>query len=220
MRRITLAFTALLLLPVPEAAAPAWVPTDRWEPEIQTFEESDKKNPPKPGSVLFIGSSSIRLWTSLAEDFPSDNVINRGFGGSEIADSTAFVGRIVIPYRPSMIVLYAGDNDLANGRSPQQVLDDFQAFVDRVRQDLPKIRIAFISIKPSPARAHLLEKMRDANARIRAYAAQQEGVAFIDVFSNDAFQHDANRAVDHVLADDLIDAVLPGLGFMDDLAIV
>jgi lysophospholipase L1-like esterase len=183
MKGMALVSTVLLLVLLFDPATPAWVPTDRWEPEIQTFEEADRQHPPKPGSILFIGSSSIRLWRSLAQDFPSVQVINRGFGGSEIADSTAFAARIIVPYRPSMIVLYAGDNDLANGRIPKQVLDDFEAFVARVRKDLPKVRIAFISIKPSLARAHLTEKMREANAGIRAYAARQEGVTYIDVFT-------------------------------------
>lgn len=173
----------LLLLSVSGPAAPAWVPTDRWEPEVQTWEEQDRLNPPKPGGVLFIGSSSIRLWHTLAEDFPGVDVINRGFGGSEIADSTELAQRIVVPYRPRMILLYAGDNDLANRRTPRQVRDDFSAFVTRVRKDLPDVRIAFIAIKPSLARAHLLDKMREANALVREDAASRRDVAFIDVFT-------------------------------------
>ncbi|HEX6829146.1 MAG TPA: SGNH/GDSL hydrolase family protein [Burkholderiales bacterium] len=173
----------LLLLAVSGPAVPDWVPSDRWEPEVQTFEEADRQNPPKAGAILFIGSSSIRLWNTLAEDFAGVDVINRGFGGSEIADSTDLAGRIVVPYRPRMIVLYAGDNDLANRRSPRQVRDDFAAFVGRVRRDLPGVRIAFIAIKPSLARAYLMEKMREANALVRDYAAGQRDVAFIDVFT-------------------------------------
>lgn len=161
----------------------AWVPTDRWEPEIQTWEEEDQRAPPAPGGVLFIGSSSIRLWKTLAEDFPGVDVINRGFGGSEIADATDLAHRIVVPYRPRMIVFYAGDNDLAHNRSPRQVRNDFAAFVVRVRKDLPEVRIAFIAIKPSPARAHLLEKMREANGLVREFLAAREDVVFIDVFT-------------------------------------
>lgn len=161
----------------------AWVPTDRWEPEVQTWEEEDRHNPPKAGAVLFVGSSSIRLWKTMAADFPGADVINRGFGGSEIADATDLAHRIIVPYRPRMVVLYAGDNDLANRRSPRQVRDDFAAFLARVRKDLPEVPIAFIAIKPSPARAHLLEKMREANALVRDFAAAQEGIAFIDVFT-------------------------------------
>src|SRR6266550_4287597 len=86
-------------------------PENKWEPEIRKFEDSDRQNPPPKGAVLFIGSSSIQKWNSLADDFPGTKVINRGFGGSEIADSTVYVDRIVVPYRPKMVVLYAGDND-------------------------------------------------------------------------------------------------------------
>jgi lysophospholipase L1-like esterase len=179
MQPIALALISLLVLPALAPVAPA----DPWEPEIRRFEELDRQSPPKPGGILFIGSSSIRMWTGLADDFPSKQVINRGFGGSEIADATRFAGRIVTPYKPRMIVLYAGDNDLAEGRSPAQVLADFQAFVERVRQDLPAVKIAFVSIKPSLARRHLLDRMREANAAVRRYAASQKGVAFIDVFT-------------------------------------
>jgi lysophospholipase L1-like esterase len=157
--------------------------SDQWEPEIRRFEEADRASAPKPGAVLFVGSSSIRMWESLAADFPSQYVLNRGFGGSQIADATRYVDRIVTPYRPKMIVFYAGDNDLAAGRSPDQVLADFDAFVVRVRKDLPDVPIAFISIKPSPARASLLEKMREANAKVESYAKTHERVTYVDVFT-------------------------------------
>lgn len=181
--RIGAALAGLFLWLGALTAHGAWVSTDRWEPEVQTWEEEDRRDPPKAGAVLFVGSSSIRLWKTLAEDFPGVEVINRGFGGSEIADATDLAHRIIVPYRPRLIVLYAGDNDLANRRSPRQVRDDFAAFVARVRKDLPSVQIAFIAIKPSPARAHLLETMREANALVRDSAAAQEGIVFIDVFS-------------------------------------
>ncbi len=155
----------------------------KWEPEIQQFEKSDKENPPPKGAVLFIGSSSIRMWKSLSEDFPGIKVINRGFGGSQIADSTFYVDRLVTPYRPRMIVFYAGDNDLFDGKTPQQVLDDYKAFVSRVRLKLPSTKIAFISIKPSPARASIIDKMRQANALIRNYSSHEKRLLFIDVFT-------------------------------------
>jgi lysophospholipase L1-like esterase len=181
MHRATILLAVMASLATVSAQGPA--PANKWEPDIRTFEERDRKSPPQPGSVVFVGSSSIRMWTSLAEDFPSANVVNRGFGGSEIPDSSAFAERIVTPYRPRMVVLYAGDNDLANGRTPAQVRDDFEAFVKRVRRDLPKVRIAFISIKPSLAREGLLDEMRDANARVRAYTEREEGLVYVDVFT-------------------------------------
>lgn len=153
----------------------------KWEPDIQAFEASDKNNPPPAHAVLFIGSSSIRMWTSLASDFPGYRVINRGFGGSDLDDSTAFADRIVKPYHPVAIVLYAGDNDLQGGDTPAQVRDDFAAFVAKVRQDQPEVPIAFISIKPSVARENLLAQIAEANKLVRDWSMQQKGVAFLDV---------------------------------------
>ena len=149
---------------------------------MQGFAERDAASPPPKGAVLFIGSSSIRLWDTLASDFPGVSVINRGFGGSEIRDSTWYADRIVVPYAPRQVVLYAGDNDLFSGRSPVQVRDDFRAFVQRVRRDLPQVEIAYIANKPSPSRANLLDLQRQANALIKADATRLK-VNFIDVFT-------------------------------------
>ncbi|MEO7934692.1 MAG: SGNH/GDSL hydrolase family protein [Dokdonella sp.] len=154
-----------------------------WENDIRAFEQADQKNPPKTGGVLFIGSSSIRFWESLQADFPDVPIIRRGFGGSEIRDTTHFADRIIIPYHPRLIVLYAGDNDLAAGRTPEQVRDDFVGFVKRVRRDLPDVGIAYIAIKPSPARANLLDKMREANALISRVAKSGTAIKTIDVFT-------------------------------------
>jgi lysophospholipase L1-like esterase len=155
---------------------------DRWEPEIHAFELADRAKPPTPGGVVFIGSSSIRMWKSLSDDFPNANALNRGFGGSRIADSTRFVPRIVTPLHPRLVVLYAGDNDIVEGASAKTVLADFKAFVAAVRNDAPTTPIVFISIKPSPSRVHLIDTMRDANASVRAYAATQAGIRYVDVF--------------------------------------
>ncbi|MDQ6653325.1 MAG: SGNH/GDSL hydrolase family protein [Acidobacteriota bacterium] len=153
------------------------------EPEIKTFEEADQKKPPPKGAVLFIGSSSIRLWKSLAEDFPAVRIINRGFGGSHIEDSIDFADRIVFRYRPRLIVLYAGDNDIESGKSPAVVLEDFKKFVALVHQKLPRTRIAFISIKPSPARWHLAGKVREANRLIKDFTETDRRLRYIDVFT-------------------------------------
>jgi lysophospholipase L1-like esterase len=153
----------------------------KWNADIQAFEASDKANPPPANAVLFIGSSSIRFWKSLATDFPGYRVINRGFGGSDLDDSTAFADRIVAPYHPAALVMYAGDNDLQGGDSPEQVRDDFAAFVGKVRQTQPNLPIAFIAIKPSVARVGLLPAILQANKLIRDWAMTQKGVAFLDV---------------------------------------
>jgi lysophospholipase L1-like esterase len=155
----------------------------QWESEIAQFEAADRINPPAPGGVVFVGSSSIRMWPNLQADFPGVNVLQRGFGGSELADAVYFAPRIVLKYRPRLIVLYAGDNDIANGKSPQAVFRDYTNFVSLVKRDLPETRIAFISIKPSASRWGLVDKMRDANALIRDYIAKDPRQTYVDVFT-------------------------------------
>jgi lysophospholipase L1-like esterase len=156
---------------------------DPWERDIAALVANDATNPPPQHGVLFIGSSSIRFWTSLAQDFPGVASINRGFGGSMIADSTRYVGRIVTPYHPGLIVMYAGDNDIDDGHSPQQVVDDFKAFVARIRRDLPAVPVVYISIKPSIARVAKWPQMRSANEGIAAWAKTQAKVVYLDVAS-------------------------------------
>lgn len=178
MKRLTILLTFLVLSFGVHAKAPDH---SQWESDIQAFEASDRANPPPAHAVLFIGSSSIRFWKSLASDFPNYRVINRGFGGSDMDDATAFADRIVAPYKPAAIVVYAGDNDLQNGDTPEQVRDDFAAFVTKVRQGQPDVPIAFISIKPSLARVALLPSINTANKLISAWAMAQKNVAFLDV---------------------------------------
>lgn len=151
----------------------------RWEKDIAAFERQDRQKPPPQHAVVFVGSSSIRLW-DLHKSFPDLDAINRGFGGSQLADSVHFAPRIVLKYEPRLVVLYAGDNDIAAGKSPERVADDFRDFVRVVHGRLPKTRIAYISIKPSLLRRALWEKMRKANALIEAACKQGEGLTYID----------------------------------------
>ena len=122
----------------------------RWEKEIAAYGEHDRANPPTKGAVLFIGSSTIRLWKTLAADFPDHVVINRGFGGSEIADATYFANRIIFPYEPRQIFLRAGGNDIHAGRLPDEVAADFADFVRVVHGRLPNAEIVYIAVNPRP----------------------------------------------------------------------
>ncbi|HET6553910.1 MAG TPA: GDSL-type esterase/lipase family protein [Dyella sp.] len=173
---------ALLLLGSLSSAALAdSAPPLHWTPDIEAFVAADHAHPPAPGGVLFIGSSSINYWKSLAQDFPGIPVINRGFGGSAIPDSTYYADRIVWPYKPRLIVMYAGDNDINDGASADQVLAAFQAFVARARQGVPGVPVVYVSIKPSMARLALWPTMKQANDKIRAWAATQKDVRFVDI---------------------------------------
>src|SRR6202521_3646655 len=109
--------------------SPAVSAPSQWEPDIARFEAQDRANPPRPGSIVFVGSSSIRMWATLDRDFPGVPVLNRGFGGSEAGDVAHFAERSVLPYKPPVVIFYAGDNDLAAGKTPTRVLDAFQSVV-------------------------------------------------------------------------------------------
>jgi lysophospholipase L1-like esterase len=164
------------------AGDPALDPT-RFEPEIRAFEAADRASPPPLGGVVFIGSSSIQHWSDVAADFPGVPVLNRGFGGSTLADVVYYEDRALLPYHPHLVVLYAGDNDLAEGRTPERVLGDYRAFVARLRSALPAARIVFVSIKPSPSRRAYIDRMRETNQRIRAEIARDSLGTYVDVFT-------------------------------------
>jgi lysophospholipase L1-like esterase len=154
-----------------------------FEDEIAHFEAADRLSPPPKNPVVFVGSSSIRVWPNLKGDFPGVDVLQRGFGGSTLDQVDHYASRIVLPYCPRLIVVYAGDNDLADGRTPEQVLNDFKTFVGLVRRAMPKTGIVFISIKPSTARVTLLDKMRETNALVRQYIAADPSLTYVDVFT-------------------------------------
>jgi lysophospholipase L1-like esterase len=153
--------------------------TEKWAKEMAAFEEQDKKDP-AVGGIVFVGSSSIRLW-DLKKSFPDAPVLNRGFGGSEIPDAVANIDLLVVRHKPRIVIFYAGDNDISNGHSPQQVFNDYMAFVTKVQTALPQTRIAFIGIKPSIQRWALIEKIRAANALVRQLAEGDDRLGYIDV---------------------------------------
>lgn len=166
------------------AAAPAALDppsSPEWANDMARFAAEDAATPPPARPVVFTGSSSVRMWDTLARDFPGVPVLNRGFGGSQVRDATHYADQVAVRYRPRLVVLHAGDNDINAGRSPEQVQADFHAFVDRIRRDLPGTRIAYLAIKPSPARIEQLPRQQQANLLIAADAAGLVDVDFIDV---------------------------------------
>ncbi len=151
-----------------------------FEKELAAFEAQDKAAPPMPGGVVFVGSSSIRLW-DLKGSFPELGAVNRGFGGSQIADSVEHADLLVLRRKPRTVIFYAGDNDLAAGKTPAAVAADYKTFVEKVWAGLPDLRIAFIGIKPSLQRWAIVDKVREANALIRAYSATDDRLGYVDV---------------------------------------
>ncbi|MFP6581003.1 MAG: SGNH/GDSL hydrolase family protein [Candidatus Hydrogenedentota bacterium] len=153
----------------------------RWEPSIQKFEAADEKNPPAMGSIVFVGSSSIVFWKT-AKDFPEWDIINRGFGGSQTSDSVEFADRIVLKYEPRQVVIYAGDNDIARGKTPENVFDDTKELFGIIHDALPETSIIYVAIKPSIARWNLVDEMREANTLIRTELCEKDDrIEFLDI---------------------------------------
>ncbi len=169
---------------------------DFWGSQISAFEKADRANPPKPGVIVFTGSSSIHYWRTLADDMKPLEVINRGFGGSTIAQVNHYASRIVLPYRPRAVVLYAGDNDLSwpSSKSPERVFGDFQQFVEIVHGQLPETWIYYVSIKPTILRRKNWAKMQRTNQLIAEYMRTQPRTQFIDVSAAMLDAHGQPRA--------------------------
>jgi len=156
----------------------------RWHNELAAFARTDQQQFPPPGGVVFVGSSTVRMWKNLAQDFRQvPGIVNRGFGGSTMADCSLFARDLVVRYKPRQVLVYAGDNDLAEGRTPLQVLESFARFANAVRAELPHTRISFISVKPSPSREHLMPLIRETNNVISAYLNRLPDSEYIDVFT-------------------------------------
>lgn len=180
MRWLCLSLLGSLTLHADEPKAAERPHPSRWEEDIQKFEKADQETPPREGGIVFIGSSSIRMW-DLGNSFPDANIVNRGFGGSWIQDSSAFAARILLPHRPQVIALYAGDNDVAGGLTSEAVFDDYVIFADWVHENLPEAELIYISIKPSISRKALWPTMRDANEQIEKRCENRDNEHFADI---------------------------------------
>lgn len=188
--------------PAAAIAPPAEEPPPvRWEEEIAAFEARDRESPPQEGGICLLGSSNIRMWTTLADDFPGLNVVNRGVGGCRLGELAEFGPRLVATPKPRVIVVSAGTNDIAAGRSAAQIRDDFLRLAAGLRQDLPDTTVAFLAIAPSVRRWDQLERQTAANEAIRAaVAAGGPGLAYID--ANAAFLGPDGRPAAECFLDD------------------
>ena len=152
----------------------------RFAGEIEAFVSWDARNAFPEDGILFVGSSSIRMWPT-ARAFPGKPVINRGFGGSELSDVVHFYDDVIKPYGPRKFFLYAGDNDIGNGKSPDQVFVDYVELVVKLRADFPDTELIFIAIKPSASRWNRWPDMQETNRKIREYADRNGKLGFADL---------------------------------------
>jgi lysophospholipase L1-like esterase len=151
---------------------------ERWEQEVAAFEAADRISPPPRGEIVFVGSSTIRLW-DLASSFPDLKTINRGIVSSEMSDAVRLVDRLVTPYAPRIVVVYAGDNDIM-GVTSEQITINFERFVRAVHARLPATRILYIGIKPSLLRWSQVDRMRLANDAIERFCERDDRLGFVD----------------------------------------
>jgi hypothetical protein len=155
-------------------------PAERWIKALAEFDAIDRATPPPQGEILFLGSSTIVNWDTVRA-FPNFRTLNRGVWSASLYDFVQRVDRVVIPYAPRLIVLYAGDNDLNGGATSEQVAVAFEQFVTAIQAKLPQTRIVFIGLKPSPQRWSQIQRYRAANTLIREYCGHDDRLAFVDV---------------------------------------
>jgi lysophospholipase L1-like esterase len=155
-----------------------------YEEEVRGMERLHRNNPPSAGLVVFYGSSSIRLWNTLNDDFRDVGVLNLGFGGSTLEACAWFFERLVVPCSPRSIICYAGDNDLGDGKSPEEVLSYFRSLLAKVDAHFPSIPFSFMSIKLSPSRMAIADRIGRTNDMLRKELEGRHGRYFIDVYSH------------------------------------
>ena len=155
---------------------------DKWEKDIAAFEAKDKTTPPPQNEIVFVGSSSIRMWKST-EAFPDLKIINRGFGGSQMSDSVHYAERIILPYKPRIVVVFAGGNDINAKKMPEKVADDFKALVGKIHEALPTTRVYYISLFPNVQRKSQDPLCQKANELIQAYTKTNPLLGYIDTAS-------------------------------------
>jgi lysophospholipase L1-like esterase len=179
-------FYGLILVIACLLASAANVKAQQFAQEIAAFKKQDSLQFPAPKQILLIGSSSFTKWKDVQEYFPSYPILNRGFGGSQIPDQVRYVNDIVFPYQPKQIIIYCGENDMASADSvtAEVVLRRFKELFGVIRAKLPKVPIAFISMKPSPSRQLIQPKIIDGNAKIKAFLKRKKRTVFIDVYKD------------------------------------
>ncbi|MFO1500424.1 MAG: GDSL-type esterase/lipase family protein [Verrucomicrobiota bacterium] len=177
----------LILTPIrliPGSGAGAQVLANAFEKDILAFEAIDRTNAPSPGSILLVGDSQFTRWKTVHQDLQEYRIVNRGFGGSKMTDLLRYTDRIVLRYKPRMIVVNEGGNDIHSGRTPGQLLADIQTFISRVREALPDVPIAFSGLTPSPARWSEAATRLHFNQMLKGYLATGTNLVYLDLFDS------------------------------------
>ena len=183
-RHVLSSFAMAAILLAASNASQAQAPDlqQRFEKKVQEYEAGDRDSAPPRGAILFAGDSQFYRWKTIREDLPGYTLINRGIDSFQFPDLLRYFDRLVLPYKPRLIVLHVGGNDVHNGRTPAQVLADLQAFVARVRATLPGVHVVYSSITPGPGRWDEAPQRVVTNSAIREYIATQPDLAFVDLW--------------------------------------
>ena len=174
----------------------------RFEDSVVEYEQYDQQHPFPEGAVLFVGSSSVRMWKSLDEDLPTVKAVNRGFGGSQFSDLLYYLDRLVTCYKPSKIFIYEGDNDISSGKKPDKILDDAKQVRQKIASALPGVPVYFIAAKPSVARWKLRKKYQQLNSLLALYASNTPNTGFVNVWEP-ALNEEGTVRTDIFLEDNL-----------------
>ena len=157
-------------------------PETKWGESIAKYESQDSISMPEPRGILLLGSSSFTIWQDVRDYFPGKNIINRGFGGSQMCDVLYFKERLILPYQPVQIILYEGENDIAVGKMPDTIFSELVQLVNWTKTQYPDIRISVLSMKPSPRRWEFRETMVEMNQKLKQYAEESENIDFINIW--------------------------------------
>jgi lysophospholipase L1-like esterase len=179
----SLLLAALAAMAEAQATPPATAPAgNRFEPNVRLYEESDKQSMPPAGAILLVGDSQFFRWKTVNEDLPGYTIINRGIDSFQTSDVNYFFDRLVTPYKPRMIIMHAGGNDVHTGKTTAQILTDYRTFVGKVRKILPTVPILISSTTPGPARWDEADKRKELNKALKDYAATEKNIQFVDLW--------------------------------------